>query len=222
MRVAFSMIMRSTFLLITLLLSSSVITSRALGQESTRNQSGWRATVECDSVVVYAQMSKQSRVVGHLKKGDAVTIDLEFISAGGAWCSVTELGKRVRLGYVNSECLERKQTESVTVWQAQLPPRVMMPGPEPAQRTDVTAEKHPTREEIEQEVDRVVASRLKALQLANENPVQMVQREPFGFVDGTSFVFLPRLGVPFNFFHHIPPRINPSVQIRPSHISRRR
>ena len=217
------MITRWTFLISILILISGVIPAAAFGQEHRRNQSGWRATVECDSLVVYSQMSIRSRVVSHLKKGDVVTIDLEFIGAGGAWCSVAESGKRVRLGYVQSECLEREQTESVTVWQAQSPPAQTRPETEPVQRTDTPSQKRPTREEIEQEVDRVVASRLKALQLANETPVQMVQREPFGVDEGISFAFLPRFGfgVPINVFRHVTPRIPPCAQMR-SHISRRR
>ena len=206
-----------------LFFSSNVIPPTNSGQAAERNQSGWQATVECDSLVVYSQMSTQSRVVSQLNKGDVVRIDLEFISAAGAWCSVAEPGKRVRLGYVESECLEREQEESVTVWQAQSSPTETRQDLERAQRADVTIEKRATREEIEQEVDRAVALRLKALQLANETPVQMVQQEPFGFDDRTSFLFLPRFGAPFNFpFHRIAPRATSSVQMRPSHILRRR
>jgi len=220
--VCFSMITRWAFLISALLLSSSVIPATAFGQVSTRNKSGWRAAVECDSLAVYSQMSTQSRVVGHLTKGDIVTIDLEFICASGAWCSVAEPGKRVRLGYAQSECLEREQTESFTLWEAQSPLAQTRPDTEPVQRADRATEKLPTREEIEQEVDRVLASRLNALQLANDSG-QRTLREPFGFDDQTSFVFLPRFGGPFNFpFHHIAPRVTATVQMRPSHIFRRR
>ena len=217
------MITRWTFLISILLLNSGVIPATAFGQEFKRNQSGWRATVECDSLAVYSQMSTQSRGVSHLKKGDIVTIDLEFIGAGGAWCSVAEPGKRVRLGYAQSECLEREQTESFTVWQAQSPPAQTRPETEVVQRTDTASQKHPTREEIEQEVDRALASRLNALLPANDYS-QTALREPFWFdrFDKTSLVFLPRFGVPFNFFHHIAPRVTSSVQTRPSHILRRR
>ena len=216
------MITRWTSLISILLLISGVIPAAAFGQEHRGNQSGWRATVECDSLVVYSQMSTQSRVVGHLNKGDIVTINLEFIGAGGAWCSVAEPGKRVRLGYVQSECLEREQTESVTVWQAQSPPAQTRPETEPVQRTDAPSQKRPTREEIEQEVDRVLASRLNKLQPVNDSG-QMVLREPFGFDDRTSFLFLPRFGGPFNFpFLHVAPRVTATVRMRPSHILRRR
>ena len=215
------MITRWTLLISILLLSSAAIHAAAFGQEPRRNQSSWRPTVECDSLVVYSQMSIESRVVGRLKKGDAVRIDLEFISAEGAWCSVAEPGKRARLGYVQSECLEREQPESVTQWQAQSPSAQTRPDTEPLQRTDTASQKHPTREEIEQEVDRVLASRLKALQPANDSG-QTASREPFGFDDRTSFVFLPRFGVPFNFLHHTASCVTPSVQMRPSRFSRRR
>jgi hypothetical protein len=221
MKFAFPMITRSTFLICILFLISEVIPTGALGQGSRGNQSGWRATVECDYLVVYSQMSIRSVVVGRLKKGDVVSINLEFIGAGGAWCSVTEPGKRVRLGYVQSECLERKQPESVTVWQAQSPPAQTRPDTEPVQRADSTAEKRPTRDEIEQEVDRVLASRLNALLPASDSG-QTAPREPFWF-DQSSFFFLPGFGKPLNFpFHHIAPRVTGSVQIRPGHIMRRR
>lgn len=215
------MMTRWTFLISVLLLSSAVIPATAFGQEPRRTQSGWRATVECDSLVVYSQMSTESRIVGHLKKGDLVGIDLEFIGADGAWCSVAEPSKRVRLGFVESECLEREQTESFTVWQAQSPPAQTRLDTEPLQRTDTTTQKRPTKEEIEQEVDRVLASRLNALLPANDSG-QTALREPFGFDDRTSFIFLPRFGVPFNFLYHTAPRITPTVQMRPSHSLRRR
>ena len=221
MKFAFPMITRSTFLISILVLISGVIPTIAFGQGPRGHQSGWRATVECDSLVVYSQMSTRSGVIRRLKKGDVVTIDLEFIGAGGAWCSVAEPGKRVRLGYVQSECLEREQTESVTVWQAQSPPAQTRPDTEPVQRADRTTEKRPTRDEIEQEVDRVLASRLNALLPASDSG-QTALREPFWF-DQSSFFFLPRFGRPLNFpSHQIAPRVTGSVQIRPSHIMRRR
>jgi len=217
------MIPQCSFLIISLLLlSSGVIPATASGQEARRTQAGWRATVECDSLVVYSQMSIQSKVVGHFKKGDTVTITLEFISAGGAWCSVAEPGKWVRLGYVDSECLGREPTESYTVWQTQSPPSQTRPATEVVPRTDTASQKYPTREEIEREVDRALASRLNALLPANDYS-QTAIREPFWFdrFDQTSLAFLPRFGVPFNFFQHIVPRVT-SVQIRPSHMLRRR
>ena len=215
------MITRWTFLISIFLLSSGVLPAPSLGQEPRRNQSGWRATVECDSLVVYSQMSTASRIVGHLKKGDLVGIDLEFIGSDGAWCSVAEPGKRVRLGFVESECLEREQTESFTRWQAQLTPAQTRTDTEPVRRAEPPSQKQPAKEEIEQEVDRVLASRLNALLPANDYS-QTVSREPLGFDDRTSFFFLPRFGVPFNFLHHTAPCVTPSVQMRPGRFSRRR
>ncbi len=215
------MITRRTFLISILFFSSSVIHAPSLGQELRLNQSGWRATVECDDVIVYSQMSTQSKVLSNLKKGDIVTIDLEFIGAYGAWCSVAEPGKRARLGLVKSECLEREQTEAVPVWQAQLPPAQTRPDSEPAQRAETPSQKHPTKEEIEQEVDRVLASRLNALAPAKDSG-QTILSEPFGFVDHASFAFLPRFGAPFKFFRHAAPCVTPSVQMRPRHVFGRR
>ena len=149
---------------------------------------------------------------------------MEFISAGGSWCSVAEVGKRVRLGYVQSECLEREQAESITVWQAQSPPPAQTrPEPEPVQRADAISEKRATREEIEQEVDRVLATRLNAVRPENDSGQGAL---PFGFNDQTSFLFLPTFGAPFTPFHRIAPNrapcIIPRVQMRPGHSFRRR
>lgn len=221
----YSMIRRLSFSVSILLLSSSLIT--AIGQTPKHHQAGWRATVECDSLAVYSQMFTQSTIVGHLKKGDVVTIDLEFISSGGAWSSVREIGKRMRLGYVQSECLEREQTDQITKWEAQSLPSETTPNPEPAQHIDITVEKRPTTEEIEREVDRALGAKLNALLPAND-PGQTELREPLWLDDRTSLLFLPGLGVPFDFSHRrfaphgITPRVPSSVQIRPGHNFRRR
>ncbi len=218
----FSVFVRAMFL-ISLLLFSDAIPVAVRGQEPGRNRSSWRATVACDLLLVYSQMSLQSRLVGQLKKGNIVTIHLEFISADGAWCSISEPGSRMRWGYVPSACLEREETDPVTKWEAKsLPPSETRPNSEPAQHTNITTQQRPTREEIEREVDRVLAARLNALLPANDFG-QTTLREPFGFNEQSSFLFLPRFGMPFNFFQHrIAPRITSSVQIRPSHIFRRR
>ena len=221
----YAMIRRLSFSVSILLLSSGLIT--ALGQTPKHHQAGWRATVECESLAVYSQMSTKSTIVGHLKKADMVTIDLEFISAGGAWSSVRETGKRMRLGYAQSDCLEREQTDQVTKWEAQSLPSETPPNPEPTQHIDITVEKRPTREEIEREIDRALGAKLNALLPANDSG-QTDLREPLWLDDRTSFLFLPGFGVPFDFSNRriaprsITPRIPASVQIRPGHIFRRR
>ena len=73
------MITRRSLLISIPVLAGTVIAATALGQESRHNESGWRATIECDAVVLYSQMSTESKVVGHLKKGNAVRIHLEVI-----------------------------------------------------------------------------------------------------------------------------------------------
>jgi len=228
------MMTRWMFALSILLLSDGVIPSAALGQVSTDNQSG-RAKVECEASPVYSQMSKVSTVVGQLRKGDVVTIDMEFISADGAWCLIAGV-RRMRLGYIQSECLDREQPRSFTQWQVQSPPVQTTTETEPTKRTEAETQKRPTKEEIEEEVDRVLASRLRGLPAAND-PGQTVFREPFGFdqivgfqsfcnprcfEDRARFGFSPRLTAPFRFFGGIGPSITAHVQMRPSHISRRR
>lgn len=228
----YSMIRRLSFPVSILLLSSSVITATVFGQTPKSHQAGWRGTVACESLAVYSQMSTQSRVVSQLKKEDVVTIDLEFITSGGVWSSVREIGKRMRLGYVRSDCLERDQTDQVTKWETQSLPPETTPHPQPAQHIDIAVERRPTREEIEREVDRALGAKLDALLPPNDSG-QTELREPLWLDDRTSFPFLPGFGVPFDFTHRniahrnigprsIPPHIPSAVQIRPSHIFRRR
>ncbi len=50
------------------------------------------ATVINESLPVYSQMSRFSKVVRSLKKGDKVTVDLELSGAGEPWCSLPGLG----------------------------------------------------------------------------------------------------------------------------------
>jgi hypothetical protein len=234
--------MRQSILLISLLWlgHNAINPDSVFGQQP--DQSGWQATVECDSTVVYSQMYTQSRVVGYLKKGDQVKIDLEIIGSSGSWSSVTSPGKRVRLGYVQSGCLKRKQQEPVIRWEAQsIPPAEMRPRPEPALAADIAGQKAPTREEIELEIDRRVAARLNALSSPTGIP-QTESPEPLWLGDRASFTFLPGFGgVPLSFFpRRFPHRITPfptnpapfsrslvppfipSVQIHPGRMLRRK
>ena len=223
--------MRQSILLISLLW----LGHNAINPDSTfgrqPDQSAWQDTVDCDSLVVYSQMYTQSRVVGHLKKGDQVKIDLEIIGSNGSWSSVRSPGKRVRLGYVQSGCLERTQREPLIRWEAQsIPPIEMRPPPESVRATDIAVQKPPTREEIEREIDLRVASRLNALMSAT-GTAQAAPPEPLWWGDRASFTFVPRFGgVPFSFFprgpspfpHGLVPRFIPSVRIHPGRISRRK
>ena len=55
------MMTRLTFSISMLLLGAATIPAGAFSQESRRKESGWPATVECDSLVVYSQMSTESK-----------------------------------------------------------------------------------------------------------------------------------------------------------------
>lgn len=233
--------MQSILLICLLWLDHNAINpDSAVGQQP--DQSGWQAIVECDSLVVYSQMYTQSRIVGHLKKGDQVKIDLEIIGSSGSWSSVMSPGMRVRLGYVQSGCLKRKQQEPVIRWEAQsIPPAEIRPRPESALAGDIAVQKPPTREEIELEIDRRVASRLNALMSAT-GVSQTELPEPLLLGDRASFTFVPGFGgVPFSFFprrfphsmtpfptnpapfpRSLVPRFIPSVQIHPGRMLRRK
>lgn len=222
---------RSTLLIFALWVGHLVINpAAAFAQQPEPKPSNWRSTVACDSLVVYSQMSTQSRVVGHLKKGDQVNIDLEIIGSDGSWSIVTEPGKRRRLGHVQSDCLEREQFRPPVGWEARsLPPSERRPMPELIQGPGITAQKGPTKEEIEREVDRAVALRLNAL-MSETGTQQTATPAPPWFADGASFLFVPGFSRPFNFFPHRPthfprslvPHFTPSVQIRSGSSFRRR
>ncbi len=67
-----------------------------------------RASVKNDFVYVYAKMNTTSYVVSILRRGERVMISPTRRTAEGRWCSVTELSRKVRLGYVRCEELGRQ------------------------------------------------------------------------------------------------------------------
>src|SRR5215813_9055909 len=101
----------------------SLMTGVAFGQNADDGKSGWQATISCDSVPVYSRMSIDSSKVKNLSKGESVTLDLEIIGADGAWGIVREPGKKIRLGYIRSECLEWKHPAFVTAQYVESPDR---------------------------------------------------------------------------------------------------
>ena len=86
-----------------------VLMGQAASSEGAQRQApAGRATVKRDGVLVYAGMSPGSKVVKSLKQGDQVTIDLAITGAEGAWCSISEVGQTIGLGYVRCEDLDRE------------------------------------------------------------------------------------------------------------------
>ena len=65
------------------------------------------ATIRED-VPVRAGMGADSRVVGHLQKGDLVTIDIELNGHDGQWCGVIPQGMATPVGYVPCGSLDRQ------------------------------------------------------------------------------------------------------------------
>lgn len=66
-----------------------------------------RASVKNDFVYVYAKMNTTSYVVSILRRGERVMITPTRRTAEGRWCSVTELSRKVKLGYVRCKEFER-------------------------------------------------------------------------------------------------------------------
>jgi peroxiredoxin len=71
------------------------------------SQASGNATVKSDSLTVYSQMSTGSLAVKPLKKGDEVTVEFEIRGASETWCSLRDVAKSRRLGYVLCRYLER-------------------------------------------------------------------------------------------------------------------
>jgi len=185
------------------------------------------AKVTCDDVPVYSQMSIESMIVKYLRGGDVVAIDLEIVGSDPPWSLVRQDGRKVRLGFVQSECLETNEPPSFTKWQSQSP----RPGPSSPpdfglRSTEPLAARPLTREEIDDEVERAVAAALSRMLSAasidqNQAAGDTTFRSPdlvfVPFQTGTFFnqspFFLPRPVLRFNRFGRFftPPGVRPTV-----------
>ncbi|HET9531677.1 MAG TPA: SH3 domain-containing protein [Blastocatellia bacterium] len=90
--------------------------------KSDDDQSDWRGFALVDSLAIYSKMSPESAVVGRLKKGEAVRINLEITGADGIWCSVTGIEDITASGYVRAEYLEKERPASPGEWRYLPPP----------------------------------------------------------------------------------------------------
>jgi len=88
---------------------------------------GWQATVKLDSAEVYSGVSASSRVVGMLKRGDSVFINMEITGSDGTWYAISTGGETAISGYLSRKALEVSQPTEVASWEY-LPP----PEPKPA------------------------------------------------------------------------------------------
>lgn len=66
------------------------------------------ATVNSAELGVYAETDTTSTVVGSLMRGDLVEIDRVIPTAGGVWCSITQIGGGAATGYVQCDALRRR------------------------------------------------------------------------------------------------------------------
>jgi tetratricopeptide (TPR) repeat protein len=65
-----------------------------------------KATVKAATLPVYSDMDPTSDVVRTMKKGDALTVNLEIANSTGDWCSVSLPGQSATLGYANCGALQ--------------------------------------------------------------------------------------------------------------------
>src|SRR5215475_930882 len=70
---------------------------------------GWQATVKLDSAEVYSGVSASSRVVGMLKRGDSVFINMEITGSDGTWYAISTGGETAISGYLSRKALEVSQ-----------------------------------------------------------------------------------------------------------------
>ena len=101
--------------------------ARPAAAQADTGAGGWQATVKLDSAEVYAGVSATSRVVGTLKRGDSVVINMEITGADGTWYAITAGGDTAISGYLSRKALEVPQPTEVASWEY-LPP----PEPKPA------------------------------------------------------------------------------------------
>lgn len=66
------------------------------------------ATVNRAELAVYAETDPTSTVVSSLLRGDLVEIDRVIPTAGGVWCSITQIGGGRATGYVQCDALRRR------------------------------------------------------------------------------------------------------------------
>jgi len=97
---------------------------------------GWQATVKLDSAEVYAGLSSTSRVVGTLKRGDPVVINMEITGSDGTWYAITTVGETTVSGYLNRKSLEVFQPTDVARWEYQPPPEPKPPADEQSATKD--------------------------------------------------------------------------------------
>jgi hypothetical protein len=152
------------FIPLSFLLCLSSLATFAFGQKVDHSDTTWRATVTCQDVPVYSQMSIESMIVKYLRDGDVVTIDLEIVGSDQPWSLVRQEGRRVRLGFMQSDCLERAEPVSMSKWQSQSPGATVssLPDSDLRSREPLTASPL-TREEIDQEIERAVTATLSRI-----------------------------------------------------------
>jgi hypothetical protein len=180
---------------LTFLFCLSSLSSVALGQQVDHNKP-WLAKVTCDDVPVYSQMSIESMIVKYLRGGDVVAIDLEIVGSDPPWSLVRQEGRKVRLGFVQSECLETTEPPSFTKWQSQSPrPRLSSTPDSDLRSTEPPAARPLTREEIDEEVQRAVAAALSRMLSA----ASIDQNQPAGNMafESQDLVFVPFQTGPF-------------------------
>src|ERR1700682_584342 len=81
------------------------------------NSAGTRATVNAESIVVYAETSTSSALVRKLAKGEVLNIAYSVVTSDGEWCSLDGAHR----GYVQCRYLTREEPPKSDVGPAPLP-----------------------------------------------------------------------------------------------------
>ena len=95
------------WLVTALLFGFAAVWFAALGYGAQGAQNQGRATVKSETVDVHADMSKASKVLLSLKKGESVTVQLDMLTSDGSWCYIKAAAPTETSGYVLCSDLER-------------------------------------------------------------------------------------------------------------------
>ena len=97
---------RLAWLVTALLLGFAAVWFAALGYGTQGAQDRGRANVKSDTLDVHADMSKASKVLLSLRKGEAVTVQFDMLASDGSWCYI-KAARTETSGYVLCSDLDR-------------------------------------------------------------------------------------------------------------------
>jgi hypothetical protein len=188
---------------------------------------GWQATVKLDSAEIYAGVSATSRVVGTLKRGDSVVINMEITGSDGTWYAITTVGEAAVSGYLNRKSLEVFQPTEVARWEYQPPPEPKPPADQSATTDKKSAIAAASKGQIERDIKSFFISKFgRTLPVSAFGQTRLHDRLGFDHRNGIDVALSPDstegravldrlrgLGVPFIAFRRAVPGVATGAHI---------